>query len=133
MFAISAPQGRFYNIYGMSDGKRSTPDVAMNASFVRGVPVYDSESDGWLTLGGTSLACACFSGVCACLCQADESIGTTNDALVYLYERAGTVGYDATRKGFYDVTIGSNGVYKAKTGYDFCTGLGCPNISLLFG
>ncbi len=131
VFEIPNWQGRFYNIFGMSDGKRSTPDVAMNASFINGIPVYDIESGGWLALGGTSLACACFSGICACLCEANESIKTSRDALVYLYEKAGTDGYDEIRRNFYDVTLGSNGAYKAKKGYDFCTGLGAPNISLL--
>ncbi len=124
-------QGRFYNIFGMSDGKRATPDVSMNSSFIKGVPVYDAESGGWLTLGGTSLACACFSGVCACLCQAKENIKTSEDALVYLYEKAGVVEYDVSGYGFYDITIGSNEVYRAERGYDFCTGLGSPNVALL--
>ena len=45
---------------------------------------------------------------------------------LFLYEKAGKTSYSEPQYYFSDVTIGSNGIYSAKRGYDLCTGLGAP-------
>ena len=131
IFEIPPYQARFFNIYGMADGMRGTPDVSMMANYVPGVPVYVSQLGGWTTVGGTSLACACFLGICACIKQKYPKIVTSEDMLSFLYGKAGGDGYSALQYNFYDVTIGKSGENFAEKGWDFCTGLGSPVIRQL--
>lgn len=126
VFEIPPYQGRFFNIYGMSDGMRGTPDVSMMANYNPGVPVYVSELGGWTSVGGTSLSAACFAGMCACIKQKHPEITTSADMLSFLYSKAGGDGYAFPQYSFYDVTIGKSGDNYAMEGWDFATGLGSP-------
>ena len=128
IFDIPPYQGRFFNIYGMTDGKRGTPDVSMTANFSPGAPVYVSQLGGWTTVGGTSLACACFAGVCACIKEKNSDIKTSTDMLSFLYNKAGGDGYAIPQYNFNDITVGKSGNNYAETGWDFATGLGSPVI-----
>lgn len=131
IFEISPWQARFYNIYGMTEGKRGTPDVAMTANESPGAAVYVSQLGGWTTVGGTSLAAACFSGICACIKKRNPKIKSTADMLYYLYGKAGVTGYDEPQYNFHDITFGTSGEFFAQEGWDFTTGLGSPVISQL--
>jgi len=131
VFGISAFQGRFFNIYGETHGMRATPDVSMMANFNPGVPSYVSALGGWTTVGGTSLSCACFAGICACIKEKNPQLETSGDMLSYLYMKAGTVGYELPQYNFNDITFGRSGMFLAETGWDFCTGLGSPVIKRL--
>ncbi len=131
IFEIPAYQGRFFNIYGMTGGKRGTPDVAMSANFSPGAAVYALQLGGWTTVGGTSFSNACFAGICACLKQAHPEIVTGTDMLSFLYGKAGTSGYEMPQYNFYDITIGRSGRYYAERGWDFATGLGSPVLRQL--
>ena len=126
VFEIPFYQGRFFNIYGMADGMRGTPDVSMMANYNPGVPVYVSQLGGWTTAGGTSLSAACFAGMCACIKQKHPEITTSVDMLSFLYSKAGGDGYELPQYNFYDVTIGKSGDNYAMDGWDFATGLGSP-------
>lgn len=126
VFEIPFYQGRFFNVYGMSDGMRGTPDVSMMANYNPGVPVYVSQLGGWTTVGGTSLSAACFTGMCACIKQKHPEITTSADMLSFLYSNAGGDGYEFPQYNFYDVTIGKSGDNYAMKGWDFATGLGSP-------
>lgn len=128
IFDIPPYQGRFFNIYGMTDGKRGTPDVSMSANFSPGVPVYVSQLGGWTNVGGTSLACACFAGVCACIKERYPDIKTGTDVLSFLYDKAGGDGYEFPQYNFNDITVGKSGNNYAEKGFDFATGLGSPVI-----
>lgn len=128
VFDILPYQARFFNIYAMSQGKRSTPDLALSASFSPGAAVYVSELGGWTTVGGTSLSTACFAGVCACIKGKNPQISTSLDMLSYLYGKAGTTGYAIPQYSFNDITLGRSGDFYAQRGWDFCTGLGSPVI-----
>ena len=129
VFEIPAFQGRFFNIFGMADGMRGTPDVSMSASFSPGVPVFVSQLGGWTNVGGTSLACACFSGVCAGIKERHPEIETSTDVLSFLYSKAGGDGYVFPQYDFHDITVGKSGDNFAGKGWDFATGLGSPVIS----
>lgn len=128
VFEIPFYQGRFFNIYGMTDGMRGTPDVSMMANYNPGVPVYVSQLGGWTTVGGTSLSAACFSGICACIKEKHPEIITSQDMLSFLYAKAGGDGYEFPQYNFYDITIGKSGDNYAEKGWDFATGLGSPVI-----
>ena len=129
IFEIPPYQGRFFNIYGITDGKRGTPDVSMMANYNPGVPVYVSQRGGWTKAGGTSLSAACFSGVCACIKERFPDITTSRDVLSFLYGKAGTDGYEFPQYNFHDITIGRSGDNYAGKGWDLATGLGSPVIS----
>jgi subtilase family serine protease len=92
------------------NGRRSTPDVALDADPGSGVAVYDSTpysgSSGWWTVGGTSASTPMWAAESAVLGS------TVNVATVY-----------STTIPFRDVISGSNG-HSALIGYDLATGRG---------
>jgi subtilase family serine protease len=91
-------------------GRRSTPDLSLDADPASGVSVYDSTKyqgqSGWFTVGGTSAS--------APMIAARSAItGTVIDS-VYVYGNGIT---------YRDITSGNNGA-ACLTGYDLCTGRG---------
>ena len=115
-----------------STGRRTTPDVSMDANPSSGVPVFDSYDNGtsrpWIEVGGTSLATPMWAGLIAIADQgrAASGLGTLDGAsqtLPMLYE-AGTSSY-------HDIVSGSNGAFSAGPGYDEVTGIGTPVANLL--
>jgi subtilase family serine protease len=115
---------------GLSDGVRTTPDVAFNADPDTGVSVYDSiaydSESGWFVIGGTSAAAPAWAGLIAIADQglATGGVGTlsTTEALTDLYSLPSS--------DFNDITTGSIG-YSATAGYDLVTGLGTPRADSL--
>jgi subtilase family serine protease len=115
---------------GLSDGRRTTPDVSLDADPSTGYAVYDSVpyygESGWFDVGGTSAAAPAWAGLVAITDQglAIGGHGTlsTSELLTELYSLPST--------DFNDVTSGSNG-YAATAGYDLVTGLGTPKADLL--
>jgi subtilase family serine protease len=108
-----------------SSGKRTTPDVAYDASPSPGVSVYDSYGyGGWLAVGGTSAGAPQWAALVALANEArlnaNPSAGTLSGASQVLPTL-----YSLPSSDFHDVTSGYNG-YSAKTGYDLVTGLGSP-------
>jgi len=113
-------------------GKRSIPDVAMDADPNSGVAVYDAYDNGtstpWVQLGGTSLSAPMFAGIISIANQgrAQNGLGTLDgrsQALPAIYQASAT--------DFHDVTSGNNGAYSATAGYDAVTGRGSPIANLL--
>ena len=113
---------------GVPSRMRGTPDISMCANYNPGSPVYVSSLGGWKAVGGTSLACACFAGIGACIKQKHPELETSEDMLSFLYNRAGGDKYAFPQYDFYDVTIGRSGENYAERGWDFATGLGSPVI-----
>jgi kumamolisin len=97
---------------------RGVPDVAGNADPETG---YQVLIDGKQTvIGGTSAVAPLWAALTARLAQAlGEPLGLLQPKL---YSAAG---------GFRDVTVGNNGVYEARAGWDACTGLGTPRGTAL--
>jgi subtilase family serine protease len=91
-------------------GKRATPDVALDADPASGVSVYDSTRyqgrSGWFSVGGTSASSPMWAGRAAVA-------GATVDA-GYVYGNSIT---------YRDITSGSNGA-SCLLGYDLCSGRG---------
>jgi len=110
------PQPVYQTNYGLTNLKRSTPDVSYDADPNTGVYVYDSTpyqgSIGWWNVGGTSVGSPQWAAIQAL----GQSTGNTN-----FYK-------DATQSAstyFRDITSGSDG-NQAGVGYDLVTGLGSP-------
>lgn len=131
IFEIPPWQGRFFNIYGMTGGVRGTPDVSMMANLNPGAAAYISQLGGWTTVGGTSLAAACFAGICACIKEKNNGIRTGADMQYYIYGKAGNVQYDIPQYNFNDITFGRSGTFYAQIGWDFTNGLGSPVVNQL--
>jgi len=99
---------------------RGVPDVAGDADPATGYTIFVQGKSS--TVGGTSAVAPLWAGLVALLNQGlGHRVGFVNP---YLY-RAGA------RSGFFDITVGTNGAYRAKRGWDPCTGLGSPNGTAL--
>jgi subtilase family serine protease len=108
--ATSAQSG--FNQYGQVNcsGKRSTPDVSLDADPASGVSVYDTTryqgQAGWFRVGGTSASSPMWAG------RAAVSGAVVNSAYVY--------GNSITYR---DITSGNNGA-PCLVGFDLCSGRG---------
>ena len=98
---------------------RGTPDFSFDANPNSGVSVYDSTpydgASGWWVVGGTSVSSPSLSGIVS---SAGHFYTSTNLELTNVYGNLGVA------TDFRDITSGSCGTNKAKTGYDLCTGVG---------
>jgi hypothetical protein len=103
----------------LSATKRTTPDVAYDASPSTGVAVYDSYfgGGGWGQYGGTSAGAPQWAALIALANQGRSTPLSSSGTLNAIY--SGTT-------NFHDVTSGSSGTYSAGTGYDLVTGIGSP-------
>lgn len=95
--------------------RRSVPDVAGNADPNSGYEVCLNGQ--WYTIGGTSAVAPLWAAGHA-LMVAVNGNRPTNWAQILYQLNALT-----------DITVGSNGAYRAGPGYDLCTGLGVPNAN----
>ena len=87
---------------------RSSPDIALNADPNTGVIFYVNGS--YVIYGGTSVSAPTMAGFLACI-----------NAKSFANPRM----YSATQTTcFHDLVAGSNGAFRARAGYDNCTGLG---------
>jgi subtilase family serine protease len=123
---------------------RGVPDVAMDASLETGAELWGGSAvNGSCTpcvTGGTSLSSPLSAGVWARLQTAHGN--KLGFAPVYYYKNfvshaAGSVNAGPPPwqpdGGFHDILSGSNGLYTAAPGYDYTTGLGSFDISVLNG
>lgn len=103
-----------------SNGMRTVPDVSADANPSTGYAIFSAGS--WVEFGGTSCAAPMWSGFTA-LHDANSGgrLGNANPAL---YQIAAGSGFTSA---FHDITSGSNGAFRAGTGYDEVTGLGSYN------
>jgi kumamolisin len=102
---------------------RGVPDVAADADPSTGYQVYvDGQA---MVYGGTSAVAPLWAAfVCRLAQQLGRPLGQLQPAL-YAQAKKG----DAT-SGLRDITSGNNGAYKARKGWDACTGLGVPTATL---
>jgi kumamolisin len=104
---------------------RGVPDVAANAAKESGYRVlvdgqwYPSRTGSRPPAWGTSAAAPLWAGLIALLNQSlNTRLGFINPLLYKLAASSGA---------FHDVTLGNNGDYRCRRGWDACTGLGTPN------
>jgi kumamolisin len=94
---------------------RGVPDVAGDADPASGYQVRVDGQD--VVYGGTSAVAPLWAALIALINeQKGAPLGYVNGSL-----------YTTGVKGFRDITSGTNGAYKAASGWDACTGLGSPN------
>ena len=126
-------------VHHTSQYHRTTPDVSFDADPNTGVLVYmmseDGSSGAWYSVGGTSVAAPCWSGMIAIINQLrgnaglpvlNESSPTQALSLVYSLDASDP-------STFHDISTSpqiSNGSYSTKVGYDEVTGLGSPVANL---
>ena len=103
---------------------RGVPDVAGDADPETG---YQVRVDGTDTvIGGTSAVAPLWAALAARLVEATGSrVGLLQ---LRLYPGATA---SATAPGFRDIVSGDNGAYRARVGWDACTGLGVPDGTAL--
>ncbi|HEX4704582.1 MAG TPA: S53 family peptidase [Pseudonocardiaceae bacterium] len=103
-----------------SNGHRTVPDVSGDANPATGYAIFSAGT--WVEFGGTSCAAPLWSGFTA---LHDANSGTRQGNInPQLY----TIGNGSSfTKDFHDITSGSNGAFRAGTGYDEVTGWGTYN------
>ena len=118
-------------------GYRGVPDVSYDGNPGTGYAVYDSIGisgySGWFQVGGTSAGTPQWAALVAIANSLRTSARKANlsstDATLYTIAKAGL------NSDFHAVTQGTNGacgnVCTAGTGYDYVTGLGTPQASVI--
>ena len=95
--------------------KRGLPDIAADADPNTGYLIYMDGSTQ--QFGGTSAVAPLWTALIAKINQSLKSnVGFLHPKL-----------YNAPPGTLRDITSGSNGAYKSRKGWDFCTGFGSPN------
>ena len=102
---------------------RGMPDLAFDADPNSGAQIIVGGQ--FETVGGTSLSAPLFSATWARLLSGScaTSLGFAAPAIYSVRATTASI--------FRDITNGSNGAYSAGSGWDFVTGWGTPNVSLL--
>ncbi len=113
-------------IGGIGGGYRCIPDVAFAADPNTGVWVYNQ---GWLIVGGTSVAAPSWAAIVALVNQARavKHQPPLTDGHQELYDLA----VSSYGNCYRDITAGFNGDFAATPGYDLITGLGSPRAKKL--
>ncbi len=118
-------------------GDRGIPDVAMDGDLQTGMIIYLSDSGGWTVIGGTSLSSPLMMGTWARMLQAHRNLGYA-PPLLYNDFDSNTAG--STQIGpppwipqgaFHNIIVGCDGLYCAAPGYNYVSGLGSIDVSLL--
>jgi subtilase family serine protease len=104
---------------------RGVPDVAAQSGDIltNGYSIYGSS--GWSSGGGTSLSSPLWLGMWARVQgAAGHNLGFAAPVIYRLGGNASSYGRD-----FYDITLGSNGLHLAGSGWDYTTGWGVPKVA----
>ncbi|MGN6369350.1 MAG: S53 family peptidase [Phycisphaerae bacterium] len=104
--------------------KRALPDVSIVGDPATGVAVvdsYDSPSNPWMKIGGTSLGAPLWAGMVAI---ANQGRGLAGKGTLDGTQTLSAI-YAAPPTFFHDITTGNNG-YAATAGFDLATGRGTP-------
>ena len=138
-YAWGGSGGGFSGIFTIPPWQARTPGVA--SGLTKNVPDVSLDGDpntGAATaflvslpppifpVGGTSVSSPTWAGIWALVDQARRNNGHARFAkpAAALYSLRGSSAYN-------DVTVGTNGYFAARAGYDNATGLGVPNVSNL--
>ncbi len=120
---LATPDGQLTNL---GQPCRGVPDVAAQSGDALtnnyGIIAAGTPSQG----GGTSLSSPLWAGMWARINQSagGQGYGFANETIYRLGKN------DATRaRDFFDVTLGTNGLYLALPGWDYVSGFGTPNVA----
>ena len=110
------------SVQSVTGNQRGVPDLSSDADPESGVAVYDSFAyngvvEGWIQIGGTSLASPTIASRIAQI----GTVANTNALQTYIYNEygAGT----AYQADFRDITAGNS---SCTSGWDICSGIGSP-------
>lgn len=122
------PRAPFERAPNMPGGtQRWAPDVAFLGDPSTGVKFVCTGR--WRKAGGTSLGAPAWAAAWALVRQVAAKTGETVGAAPRLLYRIGNSGQYAA--DFHDIVSGSNGTYRAGTGWDPVTGWGTPKVAPL--
>ena len=109
---------------------RGEPDVSANADGLTGWDVFGT--GGETQVGGTSAAAPFWAGIVALIDQdlAQKHLKSVGFANPDLYRFAQSP-QGLPSPPFHDITLGSNLLYPATSGWDYATGLGTPDVGAL--
>lgn len=115
---------------GIQGTHRQTPDVCAVADPNTGMSVYNtlfnSPSNPWITVGGTSLSTPLIAGMICLINQKRVQLSkprlNAQSFLTYAY----SLSTNAYGSDFFDITQGASGSARAKTGDDVPSGIGAP-------
>jgi len=120
---VATPDGQLTNLgqpcRGVPDVSAQSGDVLTNGY---GIIAAGTPAQG----GGTSLSSPLWAGMWARINQSagGQGYGFANETLYRLGKN------DATRaRDFFDVTLGTNGLYLALPGWDYVSGFGTPDVA----
>ncbi len=120
-----------------SDSMREVPDVAADADPLTGYAIYYSASgcqaNCWQIVGGTSAATPVWAALVLLINQlaalhGQHPLGFLDPQLYQLGSSSGSI---TAPLPFHDVTIGGNLYYNATPGWDYSTGWGSPDGTVL--
>ena len=139
---IPSYQSGCKNITGQN---RIIPDISCIANPDYGVIIYYKGQ--YYRVGGTSVSAPLMAGILSIANQmrfdsgkgALTSVATSTNNMIqkYIYKNLYNTSFTNNasslyKNNFYDITIGTDGIFNATTNYDFATGLGAPKcVSLL--
>jgi pseudomonalisin len=107
---------------------RGIPDVAAQSgdALTNGYAIVSAGADS--QGGGTSLSSPLWAGMWARVNQSagGSGYGFANETIYRLGRTPATLARD-----FFDITVGSNGIYAAVPGWDYVSGFGSPRLSTL--
>ncbi|POZ61438.1 S53 family peptidase [Chromobacterium alticapitis] len=109
-------------VLGTSKTRRGVPDIAFDADPSSGELVLVQGST--YQVGGTSLAAPLFTGFWTRIQSANGNKLVSPNTAIYKY-------FKANASLYHDVGSGSNGAFKAATGWDYTTGWGSLNVANL--
>lgn len=108
-----------------SNGMREVPDIAAVADWL---PIYYQGE--WFDSGGTSAATPIWAAAYMIL---DQALAQNTHYYVYgLSPFYAAAQHSGNKHPFYSVVQGSNRYYTAASGWNYCTGLGTPNMVDLY-
>jgi subtilase family serine protease len=120
---VATPDGQLTNL---GHPCRGIPDVAAQSGDVltNGYAIVSAGQDS--QGGGTSLSSPLWAGMWA---RVNQSVGGSGYG--FANETLYRLGNDAARRArdFFDVTVGSNGLYTARPGWDYVSGFGTPDVA----
>jgi len=124
--SIYEPRPSFQNaVASVVGAQRGVSDLSFDADPNTGVYVFDTTpvwgQTGWWILGGTSVASPSLAGVINLAASSGNGFAASTAA-----EEARIYGNLGNANAFRDVTLGTDGAYSSRIGYDFITGVGSP-------
>ena len=145
-FSTYSSKPAYQSKVNLGNTQRCTPDICGIADPNTGVAICFAGDDTkinakYMIVGGTSLACPLNAGMLSNVIQSfinhDSSMVLTTvnnptsansvnlQTMLYdIYHSSVAAEFGLYSKCFYDVTVGSNGIYNTANGYDVATGLG---------